>query len=82
MTDTPKDGGPAFPTPEIEKQIAGTTVTIAATPGASLRDLFAGQALTGLVMTIPGPGCADWDYYAVAAYHIADAMLAARKVGS
>lgn len=43
------------------------------------RDWFAGRALTGLVAAIPGPGCADWNYYGEAAYHIADAMLKARE---
>ena len=49
------------------------------TYGMTLRDYFAGQALTGIIATIDGPGFLNWDYYSDAAYHIADAMLAARK---
>lgn len=46
--------------------------------GMSLRDWFAGQALAGAMTSVPGPGFADWSYYAGAAYAIADAMLAER----
>lgn len=75
MTDMtkPYDGGPAFP---IE-----TTATPWA-EGMTLRDWFAGQALTGLLVTGPndehflhsaGPkSAAGW------AYSFADAMLEAR----
>jgi hypothetical protein len=49
--------------------------------GMTIRDWFAGQALTGLAASIRGPGCADWDYYGNGAYRIADAMIAAREEG-
>jgi len=68
----PKDGGPAFAfsVPEL---------FTAAHEGMSLRDWFAGQAL----VMLPHMGCgADLDTHdtAMAAYQIADAMLAAREV--
>lgn len=43
--------------------------------GMTLRDYFAGQALTGLAATASG----KWADYARGAYAIADAMLEARK---
>lgn len=67
------DGGPAFPC---------VSETGAFRPqGMSLRDWFAGQALTGMMATatlspseeIPGLNTAMW------AYKYADAMLAARE---
>ena len=92
-----KDGGPAFPTLEHSmdgpsgfqhhRRIEHTTVG-----GMSLRDYFAGQALTGLVgrdgawgawYTEAGDNIDD-DFgrtcagYAQAAYELADSMLAAR----
>lgn len=64
-------GGPAFPV-----SIPGVGDNGCA--GMSLRDWFAGQALTGLAAAIQGPGCADWQYYSTAAYAIADAMVTER----
>lgn len=67
------DGGQAFPVPGDEERTY--------TPGMSLRDWFAGQALAGIVQgtqsekmkpTCPGEA-AHW------AYMIAEAMLAARE---
>jgi hypothetical protein len=75
--DWNEQGGAAFPIPHSNE--AGAPE---AEWGMSLRDWFAGQALTGLAAAIPGPGCAEWDYYPGAAYHIADAMLAKRAVPS
>lgn len=77
-----KDGGPAFPhrLPRVERE--GSALHQRTIPvdreGMTLRDYFTAKALTGLVATIPGPGCAAWDYYSVAAYKIADAMLTER----
>ncbi len=78
----PKDGGAAFPTQGWEwqgAQIAPATDS----PGMSLRDYFAGKAL--VPVSIIGPsinaqrfGDEDAKYYAMAAYRIADAMLAER----
>lgn len=71
-----QDGGPAFP---IATRNNGSH------PGMSLRDWFAGQALTGL-LSDPTNEIQEEEshgqYYAisaVSAYMIADAMLAARK---
>ena len=61
-----RDGGPAFP---------GTAVRIPPIVGMSLRDWFAGQALSGLVALQAGA-----DLTAGAAYEYADAMLKARDV--
>ena len=44
MTDTPNDGGHAFP---MASDLLGHT------PGMSLRDWFAGQALNGLISKLP-----------------------------
>jgi hypothetical protein len=59
------NGGPAFPCDEWQLP----------SPGMTLRDWFAGQALTGLLM-------ANYqvdDVVAREAYDAADAMLAARE---
>jgi len=48
--------------------------------GMSLRDWFAGQALTGLLSWGEGPKSSDWaNIYAVDAYELADAMLKRRE---
>ena len=60
---TTNDGGPAFPS----DYIPGT----ATTPGMTLRDWFAGQALTGAVQFGENPR-----RLADRCYEIADAMLA------
>jgi hypothetical protein len=44
--------------------------------GMSLRDWFAGQAIAGMMSKEPWPGAENC---AKAAYHVADAMLEARK---
>ena len=61
------DGGPAFP-------LAGTVYT-----GMSMRDWFAGQAvssLSGVCLALPDVSAAET---AKAAYELADAMIEARK---
>jgi hypothetical protein len=64
------DGGPAFP----EARGGGVT------PGMTLRDYFAGQAIAGFM-----PGAAVDDSYvrqfARRAYQVADAMIEARDAG-
>ena len=65
-----RDGGPAFP---------GTAVRIPPIVGMSLRDWFAGQALSGLVVTADETS-AGADLTTGAAYEYADAMLKARDV--
>ena len=67
-----KDGGPAFPTADIN----GENEFIDR-PGMTLRDWFAGQALPRA--TIGAGGCAA--AISARAYFIADAMLAAREKG-
>jgi uncharacterized protein YjlB len=65
------DGGPAFPAchPNAPE-----------THGMSLRDYFAGQALTG-IWANQSYDVADYHTQALHAYKAADAMLAARKGG-
>jgi hypothetical protein len=76
------DGGPIHPIPEV-RDMDGNGI-MAGWNGMSLRDWFAGQALTGLMVMISadkhelpepkGPvGCA------IEAYRLADAMLAERS---
>ena len=67
-----KDGGPAFPTPN--DGFDGMTY------GMSLRDWFAGQALSGFIAR-----CAtdeDWARLPLVLYEMADAMLKAREAQS
>lgn len=65
------DGDPAFPV-----QLGTQHDRYLAAPGMSLRDWFAGQALTGLLMrtSLGGPKT-----LADMAYEFADAMLEERK---
>lgn len=65
MSHEPNDGGSAFPYPAQGGRMAG---------GMSLRDYFAGQALTGLMSRGPFYARDTADE----AYKFADAMLAAR----
>lgn len=75
------DGGPAFPSDYIPDT--------ATTPGMSLRDWFAGQALCGLQANSAISEIAkkvsektamnDSRWRAVVCYELADAMLAARS---
>ena len=68
------DGGPAFPVSDMAPAF-----------GMSLRDWFAGQALPAamaaqVVATRQGSTYADAEAFAAnTAYHLADAMLAARR---
>jgi|SynMetStandDraft_2_1070026.scaffolds.fasta_scaffold05127_5 hypothetical protein len=83
MADSKKidDGGSAFPVPEENRLSDGTYCN----EGMSLRDWFAGQALSSIPLR-------SWDHvgstdqerieaWAKCAYLTADAMLAARKAG-
>lgn len=80
MTTTPNDGGPAFST--ITETEHGDRIFPDAS-GMSLRDYFAGQAMTGIFATNPrGKGESFMAYtnrIAAFAYEQADAMLAARN---
>lgn len=75
MTTEANNGGPAFPSQTDESYWHGM----------SLRDWFAGKALAGVITT-----CADdswwlqgqrslYEHFAIEAYQVADAMLAARE---
>lgn len=66
-----KDGGPAFPAPDLGKQDFGQR---GAYPGMTLRDYFAAKAMAGVAST----GEYDCAMIARRAYRFADAMLAAR----
>jgi hypothetical protein len=70
MTQTPDNGGPAFPPFHDPKNHDS---------GMTLRDWFAGQALVGLLSAGMGHKA---DVLALLPYEIADAMIAARKGGA
>ena len=70
-----KDGGPAFPR-DTQLEIHLNEFQSAGSPGMSLRDYFAGQALRELRMSDPAY---DWQKLARRAYEYADAMLAERE---
>lgn len=74
MAETKNDGGQAFPQP-LTFDAGG--IAIAAYPGMSLRDWFAGQALAGLLAADPEK--TTWSGDAENAYRAADAMLAERS---
>jgi len=70
MTNTPAQGA-AFP-------IEGYS------NGISIRDYFAAQLMPAIIGTLKGPVTCehipgDFDYYAICAYQMADAMLRARE---
>jgi hypothetical protein len=74
ITPPLNDGGPAFPQPDTyppNDQVQHGS------PGMSLRDYFAGQALIRLISS-----ATDASAVATHAYAIADAMLEARKGGA
>ena len=64
----PDDGGPAFP-------FAEATTDFSVSPGMTLRDWFAGQALS----TMREPEYTSFEKIAGIAYKTADAMIAARN---
>lgn len=74
MSTAINDGGPAYPVPGDQQDPDFN--------GASLRDVFAGQAMKAFIGTA-GVNCLDGldgyeDHTAAAAYRMADAMLKAR----
>lgn len=78
MTDetTNRDGGPAFPGTTSAPNASGVMYP-AHHQGMTLRDWFAGQAMSGLGGDNGSPDVdAEW------AYRVADAMLAAREAGA
>jgi hypothetical protein len=77
-----QDGGPAFPD-QGQRMEGDGKWNQQWSPGMSLRDWFAGQALIGIVADdikqgLPADGL-DIRHVADAAYRYADAMLEARK---
>ena len=71
--NTKDDGGPAYPaTEKNELRNYGT-------PGMSLRDYFAGQAMQAMLSSSNCPKLVDEKKLADQAYETADAMLEARK---
>ena len=84
------NGGPAFPTKKVQRDSIergfGTELFDREIfyPGMSLRDWFAGKALTGLISEFAHPGYLGFgpDNIPVTvsrAYQIADAMVAERE---
>ena len=74
--------GSAFPRPYSAQE--GDRFSERAQTGMSLRDWFAGQAVTGLAsreaaLSVQGKFL-EYDVWAKAAYQIADAMLKARVI--
>ena len=77
MSTTPKHGGPAFPEVRIRGGDNYNAPTKIYYQGMSLRDWFAGMAMSnGYTEISSAQEIAAWSY------QIADAMLEARKGGS
>ena len=76
------DGGPAFPVPSVSWKEKGEDRVAIGTRGMTLRDYFAGQALTNVDLRITMSDLDDTPSPRAIAnymYVIADAMLAARE---
>ena len=76
MSDTTNNGGPAFPF-----ACQGPTTAPEIYYGMTMRDYFAGQAVSQIIATCANDtthGMSKADYFAGRAYEIADAMLKAR----
>ena len=72
-----KDGGPAFPSKTLTG--ASTALHDIYHPGMSLRDWFAGMALSGIMISAPDDSELLDDDIAKWAYDIAEAMLAEKE---
>ena len=70
------DGGPAFPLATTLTTYGKPEGTTYFAEGMSLRDWFAGQLVGGFIHVFP---LESWEYYAEAAYGLADAMLKERE---
>ncbi len=81
----PNDGGPAFPHPEFSRINDQQRIEILLqSRGMSLRDYFAGQAMAAMIsgtsgIKLDGREITNEHGYAAAAYHYAEAMIAARE---
>lgn len=74
------DGGPAFPASVAEILGVATNSAEFDMPGMSLRDYFAGHALSGLMSTVADMAKGTTvDTIAADCYGVADAMLAERS---
>ena len=77
MSNTDTNGGPAFPF-----ACQGPTTAPETYYGMTLREYFAGQAISQIIATCANDtthGMTKADYFAGRAYEIADAMLKARE---
>ena len=82
MSTPINDGGPAFPVHSVAWKEKGEDRVAIGTRGMTLRDYFAGQALTDVDVRIPMRDDDDIPSPRAIAnymYVIADAMLAARE---
>ena len=70
------DGGPAFPHPALANEAFQPSYDMG---GMTLRDWFAGQALSSIYMRFVPDAEPEADDVATQAYIIADAMIEARK---
>jgi hypothetical protein len=79
MSDTFDDGGQAFPR---ALALDHNSADVDGLPGMSLRDYFAGQALTGILASLSDPAVSTPSPAATSAwaYKVADAMLRARDM--
>lgn len=80
--NTQPDNPPAFPVASTNFTADGSFYSARSTPGMTLRDWFAGQALAGLCAAHANPaaiGFPDNVETATKAYDLADAMLRARE---
>ena len=83
MGERIEDGGPAFPGDMPTVQLDGNKLPFAS--GMSLRDWFAGQALSGLLQVCVNDtldGRPYFNHVAKHAYAMADEMLARRTEAS
>jgi hypothetical protein len=73
------DGGAAFPSSEMYDN-EGRVITVFKENGMTLRDYFAAASLPVLTKLWQDASCTtDAELVAAEAYHIADAMIEARK---
>ena len=82
MKDTElNDGGPAFPHPEFSTKIHNGIRVYDPHAGMSLRDWFAGQAMSAILISLKEQGIQEEDIPNMAGdcFLCADAMLAERN---
>lgn len=74
------DGGPAFPRTKSTGYLGSSVTEIISIGGMSLRDWFAGQAMTAIIGSIYCTPETGFKEVSGRAYAQADAMLKAREV--